>query len=563
MSRTAPPAAAVAAWGGAVPSPKPPPTQRPASAPAPPAVAGRKLVEAAAVKTAGGADASQTNDATRPSLLPGNLRIQEHTELDKDGKLISIKHSFRSGNGLISSRCERQKSPDRGHKSPFKRGRGVQRVPSARPWRDRPKSAVAPDRQRQSAAMKRHLERQQQAAKKLADETQAQRKMNRSRRREPGKWRASYGGDGFDRLRPGTRLRSSGRRGGPQLKTAPPPKKAVVVKHRDEAGLLTGGEFTVGGTMMAIKLAKKLAGKKQRDLQTHWLSRAVYDAQNYHLKRLTLIGQKVDCAGAVRLADAIALSSLMEIHLTFNNIANRGAIALASAAQHCKSLHTLGLGNNRINDDGVVGMCHQLRPRWDGRLLNPEARRRKLLEQRRRNGGRRKPHLQAGDVAAAALAATKLLGSQTVPLGTTFQAAPVKSMPEPEPEPEPEPSALELVLSQAASERSTASSITAKVSGGRAKGGVSDRIAAGHACFGAPKKTSKSSRGNSLLAASKAPEVAAPKKESAEEVEEEEESESESEDEELEEPDEPPPSLTFLDLSGNFIGNHGAGDYNP
>ena len=50
------------------------------------------------------------------------------------------------------------------------------------------------------------------------------------------------------------------------MKTAPPPKKAVVVKHRDEAGLLTGGEFTVGGTMMAVKLAKtKMSVEQERE----------------------------------------------------------------------------------------------------------------------------------------------------------------------------------------------------------------------------------------------------------------------------------------------------------
>ena len=140
------------------------------------------------------------------------------------------------------------------------------------------------------------------------------------------------------------------------------PLWVAMATMRSLAVLAMTTSLAVQATMKyGSKLIRRRRQLSKMEEKTNWIAKAVFSAASRKgATPLNLLGSDVDDAAAIRLATTVATSSIQILNLTFNQIGDVGARAIAGAMQATPSLTELGLGSNLITDHGALALAQAL-----------------------------------------------------------------------------------------------------------------------------------------------------------------------------------------------------------
>jgi hypothetical protein len=141
-----------------------------------------------------------------------------------------------------------------------------------------------------------------------------------------------------------------------QTKKAPP--TPAEVRRKEEADAAKKHEQGVKSITAVTKMSTRLVARRralsQVEMQTNWIAKAVFSAAaRKGPLALNLLGCNVNNSAAIRLATTLATSDIKSLNLTFNQIGDVGAKAIARALKATPALEELGLGSNLITDHGA------------------------------------------------------------------------------------------------------------------------------------------------------------------------------------------------------------------
>ena len=140
------------------------------------------------------------------------------------------------------------------------------------------------------------------------------------------------------------------------------PREKKKAEEEAAAAAQAQGALAVQATMKyGSKLIRRRRQLSKMEEKTNWIAKAVFSAASRKgATPLNLLGSDVDDAAAIRLATTMATSSIQILNLTFNQIGDVGARAIAGAMQATPSLTELGLGSNLITDHGALALAQAL-----------------------------------------------------------------------------------------------------------------------------------------------------------------------------------------------------------
>ena len=158
--------------------------------------------------------------------------------------------------------------------------------------------------------------------------------------------------------------KNNGRRPGLQKKgkVLTPAEKRKADEEAAKGAHMLGVKQIAAVTKMSTRLVARRRALSQVEKQTNWIAKAVFSAATRKGPlTLNLLGCNVNDSAAIRLATTLATSDIKTLNLTFNQIGDVGANAIARALKATPALTELGLGSNLITDHGAVNLATALK----------------------------------------------------------------------------------------------------------------------------------------------------------------------------------------------------------
>ena len=153
--------------------------------------------------------------------------------------------------------------------------------------------------------------------------------------------------------------KNNGRRPGVQMT---PAEKRKADEEAAKGAHMLGVKQIAAVTKMSTRLVARRRALSQVEKQTNWIAKAVFSAATRKGPlTLNLLGCNVNNSAAIRLATTLATSDIKTLNLTFNQIGDVGANAIARALKATPALTELGLGSNLITDHGAVNLATVLK----------------------------------------------------------------------------------------------------------------------------------------------------------------------------------------------------------